>query len=143
MSSCKRRSQEAYTAGDKAAAHDLSLEGKKWGAAMDAENGRARGAIFSGQNWRGDRSVDLHGLFVEEAKGVVETVLDYFAQCPPPVDFVVVTGAGHHSSNHQPLIKPMVEKELRRRGYRFETVHGDGAFHVFIGDGGKQSNSYI
>ena len=142
MTSLKSLSQSAYVSGNKASAHELSVEGKAWGSKMDAENEKAVALIFGAQNWRTERTVDLHGLFVEEAREAVSVVLDFFAMCPPPVDFIVVTGAGHHSSNHQPLIRPMVEKELRVRGYRFEAVHGDGAFHVTIG-GGKPSNSYI
>lgn len=74
------QSHQAYGRGDGAAAHALSEEGKRHGAAMEQYNRQAADYIFRENNAVGrvdGDTVDLHGLFVEEAERVVEGRIRY------------------------------------------------------------------
>lgn len=75
-----KQSHQAYERGDGAAAHELSEEGKRHGALMDTYNRQAAEYIFRENNAVGrvdGDTVDLHGLFVEEAEAVLEERIRY------------------------------------------------------------------
>jgi len=60
--------QEAFKSGRKAEAKQLSDKGKQEGKLMDDANQKASDAVFHEKNTgRDDHTVDLHGLYVEEA----------------------------------------------------------------------------
>jgi len=74
------KSQQAYQRGDGGAAHQLSEEGKRHGAMVDQYNQQASDYIFRENNAVGrvdGDTIDLHGLFVEEAERVVEQRIRY------------------------------------------------------------------
>jgi len=73
--SCAARSQAAYAAGDGAAAKALSEEGRRHGAEAERWDRAAAEFIFAENNAGGrvaEDAIDLHGLYVEEAEGVLE-----------------------------------------------------------------------
>ena len=60
--------QEAFKSGRKAEAKQLSDKGKQEGKLMDEANHKASDAVFHEKNTgRDDHTIDLHGLYVEEA----------------------------------------------------------------------------
>lgn len=79
--------------------------------------------------------IDLHGLTVNEALDVVESLLTTFKQnlhdktrsqlMPCPRFFSLITGVGRHSVGGVPRIRPAVIKYLESNGYTFnETQAG-------------------
>ena len=67
-----------------------------------------------------DNYIDLHGLFVEEALRFLKERLKTFA---PGEKLEVVTGAGHHSEDHQAKIKPAVIEYLGKKNLRWEELN--------------------
>ncbi len=60
--------QEAFKGGRKAEAKQLSEKGKQEGKLMEEANHKASDAVFHEKNTgRDDHTVDLHGLYVDEA----------------------------------------------------------------------------
>jgi DNA-nicking Smr family endonuclease len=111
-------SKAAFERGDKAAAHELSAEGKALASAAEAAAATAARKIFAMKNARvGPLEVDLHGLHVAEALEFVRERLDHDnAQgAERPVGVVFIYGAGHHSAGGKQLLKPAVLSELAGR----------------------------
>ena len=74
------QAHNAYERGDRAAAHELSEEGKRHGLAADAYNKQASEFIFRENNSVGrvaGDTIDLHGQFVEEAEDILEQRIRY------------------------------------------------------------------
>ncbi|KAF2658622.1 DUF1771-domain-containing protein [Lophiostoma macrostomum CBS 122681] len=135
--SCFDRSQKAYSNGDGAAAHQLSEEGKKHAAKMDQYNRQARDFIFR-ENNNTDRvpgdTIDLHGLFVEEAEDVLEERIRE-AQRQGQTHLHVIVGKGNHSRNHVQKIKPRVEQVCRELGLQYRTEENEGRIFVNLQGG--------
>ena len=111
------QSQAAWQAGDKAKAKQLSEEGKREGALMEAANLAACEAYFAGNNSkRGLGEIDLHGLHVDEAMRKLEERL---GQCKAQraEQLVVIVGRGNHSKDGV-KIRPAMEKMLREHQLR-------------------------
>jgi DNA-nicking Smr family endonuclease len=109
-------SQKAFNSGDKAGAKRLSDEAKAEGSHMDRCNQEAANIYFNGNNrdrGLGLDTIDLHGLFVEEAIERVERRLKE-ARAAKLTRLVVITGRGNHSPDHIPKIKPALEKLVRQ-----------------------------
>lgn len=109
---------DAFERGDKAAAHELSTEGKALNAAaLDSAKAAAR-KIFNMKNERvGPFEVDLHGLHVAEATEFVEERLNRDVT-QGPTEFpgvVIIYGAGNHSTGGKQLIKPAILAVLTAR----------------------------
>ena len=84
----------------------MSERGKELDAQAKKLHDQAAHAIYLHRNGgRPDNYIDLHGLFVEEALRFLKERLKTFA---PGEKLEVVTGAGHHSEDHQAKIKPAV-----------------------------------
>src|SRR5438034_4292911 len=69
------KAHQAYERGDGRAAHELSEEGKRHGAQMEAYNRQASEFIFRENNAPGGvgpDTIDLHGQFVEEAEEILD-----------------------------------------------------------------------
>lgn len=72
--SCFERSRAAYASGQKAQAKDLSNEGKDHDRVGDDYHRQARDYIFRVNNaGRTGDEIDLHGLYVQEAKDILRT----------------------------------------------------------------------
>ena len=140
-SSCFDRAHQAYSSGDGARAHDLSEEGKQHAAKMDKYNQQARDYIFRANN-SGDRvasdTIDLHGLFVEEAEDVLEERIKV-AQREGQTHLHVIVGKGNHSANHVQKIKPRVEQVCRELGLQYKTEANEGRMYINL-QGGSADN---
>ncbi|KAF2122792.1 hypothetical protein BDV96DRAFT_7284 [Lophiotrema nucula] len=136
-SSCFDRAHQAYSSGDGARAHELSEEGKKHAAKMDQYNRQARDFIFrennSTERVAGD-TIDLHGLFVEEAEDVLEARIRA-GQSRGETHLHVIVGKGNHSRNHVQKIKPRVEQVCQELGLQYATEENEGRMYVNLQGG--------
>jgi len=137
-SSCFDRAHQAYESGDGARAHELSEEGKQHAAKMEQYNRQARDFIFR-ENNSNDRvpgdTIDLHGLFVEEAEDVLEERIKA-ARGRGETHLHVIVGKGNHSRNHVQKIKPRVEQVCRELGLQYRTEENEGRIFVNLQGGG-------
>lgn len=132
---CAKESQDAYKRGDKGKAHTLSEQKKKWKTKQDDTNKKASNLILQSQNWQTSGEIDLHGLFVNEAIDAATAFLKYWCKKSNSKNrktVLVITGAGHHSSDHKAVIRPKVEELLQQQGHIYESVNGNGAFKVTL-----------
>lgn len=136
-SSCFDRAHQAYDAGDGARAHELSEEGKRHAAAMDKYNQQARDFIFRENNAESrvaSDTIDLHGLFVEEAEDVLEERIRA-ARNRGETHLHVIVGKGNHSRGHVQKIKPRVEQVCRELGLQYATEENEGRIFVNLQGG--------
>ncbi|KAL1593452.1 hypothetical protein SLS59_009332 [Nothophoma quercina] len=139
--SCFDRAHQAYESGDGARAHDLSEEGKQHAAKMEQYNRQARDYIFRENNANGrvqDDTIDLHGLFVEEAEDVLEERIKA-ARSRGEDHLHVIVGKGNHSRNHVQKIKPRVEQVCRELGLQYQTEENEGRIYVNLQGGAVHS----
>ncbi|KAF2278736.1 DUF1771-domain-containing protein [Westerdykella ornata] len=136
-SSCFDRSRAAYESGDGALAKQLSEEGKRHAAKMEQYNRQARDFIFRANN-SVDRvpadTIDLHGLYVEEAEDILEERIKAARQRGESHLHVIV-GRGNHSTGHVQKIKPRVEQVCRELGLHYATEENDGRIYVDLRGG--------
>jgi DNA-nicking Smr family endonuclease len=136
-SSCFDRAHTAYSSGDGSAAHQLSEEGKQHAAKMAQYNNQARDYIFRANN-SGDRvagdTIDLHGLFVEEAEDVLEERIRA-CRARGESHLHVIVGKGNHSVGHVQKIKPRVEQVCRELGLQYRTEENEGRIFVNLQGG--------
>lgn len=135
--SCFDRAHEAYNSGDGARAHDLSEEGKQHAQKMEQYNRQARDYIFRENNADGrvaGDTIDLHGLFVEEAEDVLEERIKAARQ-RGETHLHVIVGKGNHSKNHVQKIKPRVEQVCRELGLQYRTEENEGRIFVNLQGG--------
>ncbi|KAF1918475.1 hypothetical protein BDU57DRAFT_586870 [Ampelomyces quisqualis] len=135
--SCFDRAHQAYESGDGARAHQLSEEGKQHAAKMEQYNRQARDYIFRANNSDGrvdGDTIDLHGLFVEEAEDVLEERIKASRQ-RGETHLHVIVGKGNHSTNHVQKIKPRVEQVCRDLGLQYRTEENEGRIFVNLQGG--------
>ncbi|GAA5867833.1 hypothetical protein JCM3774_005873 [Rhodotorula dairenensis] len=107
-------SKQAYAAGDGEEAHNLSMQGKTHQRNRDQLNAEAAQWIFD-ENNRAQPvgSVDLHGLYVQEAIEYTERAIkDGRARGLPELRIIV--GKGNHSPSHVAKIKPAISSLMQR-----------------------------
>lgn len=115
---CFDQSKKEFESGDKAKAKQLSEEGKKHGALMEQYNKQAADAFFAAHNQgRDDYTIDLHGLYVEEA---LERLNQRFDKIGRKGTLVIIWGAGNHSEGGVRKIKPAVVEVLNKGGWKYE-----------------------
>jgi hypothetical protein len=139
--SCFDRAHQAYESGDGARAHDLSQEGKQHAAKMEQYNRQARDYIFRENNAEGrvaSDTIDLHGLFVEEAEDILEERIKA-ARSRGETHLHVIVGKGNHSRDHVQKIKPRVEQVCRDLGLQYATEENEGRMYVNL-QGGEVGN---
>lgn len=104
---------------------------------MDDYNRQARDFIFR-ENNSVDRvasdTVDLHGLFVEEAEDVLEERIKA-ARSRGETHLHVIVGKGNHSKGHVQKIKPRVEQVCRELGLQYATEENEGRIFVNLQGG--------
>ncbi|KAL1593126.1 hypothetical protein SLS60_010733 [Paraconiothyrium brasiliense] len=140
-SSCFDRAHQAYESGDGARAHELSEEGKRHAAQMDKYNRQARDYIFRANNSEGrvaSDTVDLHGLFVEEAEDILEERIKE-AKRQGQTHLHVIVGKGNHSRGHVQKIKPRVEQVCSELGLQYATEENEGRIYVNLQGGAVDS----
>ncbi|EPS43770.1 hypothetical protein H072_2242 [Dactylellina haptotyla CBS 200.50] len=124
------QSREAYQNGDGGRAHDLSQEAKKHEANADAYNKQASEYIFRVNNANQEEdTIDLHGLFVEEAEEILETRINA-AKRQHSRGLHVIVGKGIHSENHVQKIKPAVEKFCREHNLVYSIEKNSGRLYI-------------
>jgi DNA-nicking Smr family endonuclease len=136
-SSCFDRAHQAYESGDGGRAHELSEEGKQHAAKMEQYNRQARDYIFRANNESGrvaGDTIDLHGLYVEEAEDVLEERIKA-ARARGETHLHVIVGKGNHSTNHVQKIKPRVEQVCRELGLQYRTEANEGRMYVNLQGG--------
>jgi len=136
-SSCFDKAHQAYERGDGQRAHELSEEGKRHGAQMEAYNKQASDFIFRENNAESrvpSDTIDLHGQFVEEAEEILETRIRE-AQRQGQTHLHVIVGRGNHSPNHIQKIKPKVEQICRELGLQYHTEANEGRMYINLKGG--------
>ncbi|KAA8906128.1 smr domain-containing protein [Sphaerosporella brunnea] len=134
-SSCLQRSQAAYQSGDKAAAHQLSQQGKAHARQMEAYNRQARDFIFRANNAdQAEDTIDLHGLYVEEAGEILEQRIKA-ATARGDEGLHVIVGRGNHSQGGVRKLAPAVESVCGELGLRFRQEENAGRIYVWLRPG--------
>ncbi|EWC46601.1 hypothetical protein DRE_04088 [Drechslerella stenobrocha 248] len=124
------QSREAYQSGEKARAHELSQEAKRHEANANAYNKQAAEYIFRVNNVdQAEDTIDLHGLFVEEAEEILATRIQA-AKRQRARGLHVIVGKGIHSENRVQKIKPAVEKFCRDNNLVYSI--GSNAGRIYI-----------
>jgi hypothetical protein len=104
---------------------------------MEQYNNQARDFIFRANN-SADRvagdTIDLHGLYVEEAEDVLEERIKSARQ-RGETHLHVIVGKGNHSTNHVQKIKPRVEQVCRELGLQYKTEANEGRMYVNLQGG--------
>ncbi|KAI9680645.1 MAG: hypothetical protein M1817_004085 [Caeruleum heppii] len=135
--SCFDRSRQAYERGDGAGAHELSEQGKRHGRLMEQYNAQARDFIFRENNADGRvpaDTIDLHGLFVEEAEDILEQRIK-FAQGQGQRHLHVIVGKGIHSTSHVNKLRPRVERVCHELRLQYETEPNAGRMYIDLTGG--------
>lgn len=104
---------------------------------MDKYNRQARDFIFRENNAEGrvaSDTIDLHGLFVEEAEDVLEERIKAARQ-QGQTHLHVIVGKGNHSRGHVQKIKPRVEQVCRELGLQYATEENEGRIYVNLQGG--------
>ncbi|KAK6329714.1 hypothetical protein TWF696_003581 [Orbilia brochopaga] len=123
-------SQQAYQNGDKARAHELSQEAKRHEANADAYNKQASEYIFRVNNANVEEdTIDLHGLFVEEAEEILATRIQA-AKRQHARGLHVIVGKGIHSEDRVQKIKPAVEKFCRDNNLVYSMEKNAGRIYI-------------
>ena len=106
-----QKSQDAFNQGNHAAAKENSEKRKECAEKIKFHNSKAAEEIFRFHNPHPEHleQVDLHGLFVEEAKEKVES---HISRCKRAKlkQFKVVVGKGLHSVNGVPKLKFAIQE---------------------------------
>ncbi|CCX31551.1 Similar to Smr domain-containing protein C11H11.03c; acc. no. Q9UTP4 [Pyronema omphalodes CBS 100304] len=134
-----QQSQQAYQSGNKAAASDLSKQAKKHAAKMDEYNRQARDYIFRANNHdQPEDTIDLHGLFVEEAEEILEQRIRA-ASSRGEEGLHVIVGKGNHSTNHVRKLAPAVERICQEQGLKHKEEENEGRIYIWLrpGTGGE------
>ncbi|KAJ4459005.1 hypothetical protein PAPYR_5054 [Paratrimastix pyriformis] len=126
---CAESATRAYLNHDGKAAHEYSRKARELRAKLRPEQERAFNTIFTARNehLRDSYAIDLHGLHVNEALGVLEAHFQLMRDAPEhPPRVILITGRGSHSRGHARLV-PAVEAFLQgqRAHYSFNP---DGFF---------------
>jgi hypothetical protein len=104
---------------------------------MDQYNHQARDYIFRENNAESrvaSDTIDLHGLFVEEAEDVLEERIRA-ARSQGQTHLHVIVGKGNHSRGHVQKIKPRVEQVCNELGLKYRTEENEGRMYVDLQGG--------
>ena len=110
------RSQAAFKNGDKQVAHELSEQLKEAFRKAEDFNKKAAQYVFVQNNADSkDNEVDLHGLYVNEAKWILQKRI---ANCveTSQLRLLVIVGKGNHSVHGVAKLKPAVDEMCSEAG---------------------------
>lgn len=129
-----KRANQAFENGQGAYAHELVQRSKELNSLMREAHQSAMVATFNSLNpeflnplWK---SIDLHGLHVDEALRVVKMAIHAKKRQGHRVLYII-TGAGKHSDHSRARLKPAVENFLRSKGL-VHTHKNHGEFKVYL-----------
>lgn len=74
--------------------------------------------------------MDLHGLHVKDAIEILEERIQELRKKREKQTLCVITGAGIHSDEKGPKIKPAVKEYLQTHSIKFEENDGNGSLTV-------------
>jgi len=98
-------------------ARELADQSRSWGLE------RAIASIESKRSTGLRNVIDLHGLTVDEAKAVVENVLQQGTDgCSQDRPLEIITGVGRHSANKVGVLLPAIQKKLTEEGWNVRTI---------------------
>ncbi|KAK8915576.1 Smr domain-containing protein [Metarhizium anisopliae] len=132
-----KRSQDAFHSGDHDASQKYSRESKQHYAKRDDYNRQASDYIFRENNAQGKidgDSIDLHGLYVEEAERILEERIRA-DQRRGQEHLHAIVGKGNHSNGHVQKIKPKVEELCRELGLKYRTEENAGRIYINLQGG--------
>ncbi|KAF8418962.1 hypothetical protein EV426DRAFT_577235 [Tirmania nivea] len=130
--SCYERSRAAYSSGQRALAKELSVEGKKHDRVGNDYHRQAKDYIFRVNNAdRAENEIDLHGLYVLEAKEVLGKRIRA-EKARGGTGLHVIVGKGNHSDGGVQRIKPAVEELCRELELQFSTEQNAGRMYISL-----------
>jgi len=117
---CYEQATNAFLAGNKALAKELSRQGREAAAKMAAAHSGAAASIFASRGGGRGGVIDLHGLHVAEALALLRRELPRLRDGGEPYARVLV-GTGHHTvGSRTPSRLPVaVETFLHQERWRF------------------------
>ena len=138
------KASEAFEAGDKAKAKELSEQGKEAGKKMEDANARAAEVILQHRNGEyPENYLDLHGLYLEEALTAFRDRLSQLQATntddSDEIVFEVIPGAGNHSKN-KAIIKPKIIEELQGLNLYFEEKNA-GSLLVYVSSDAQSASA--
>ena len=68
------------------------------------------------------KTLDLHGLILDDALYTLEVYLEKCKESGTTRRVNIITGAGKHSKNNQPVLLPAVERYLNTNGFSFKQI---------------------
>lgn len=108
---------------------------------MDRYNVQARDYIFRANNAHQPAdTIDLHGLYVAEAEGILEKRIGA-AKSRGDDRLCVIVGKGIHSAGNVAKLKPAVEKVLGQKGLNWEYGQGNEGVMVVRLAGGVSAGT--
>ncbi|SJL14352.1 uncharacterized protein ARMOST_17808 [Armillaria ostoyae] len=114
MARCFSESHEAYNRGDRAAAKDLSNQGKNHKQKMEQLHKEASKWIYLENNRdRKPGEIDLHGLYVKEAIAYTDTALAE-AKLRGDSEIRLIVGKGSHSEGGVAKVRLAIEELMRK-----------------------------
>ena len=130
---------QAYVAGQKDRANELSRLARQENEKMVALHAEAAECIFTARNKAlGENVIDFHGLHVKEALPRLDDFLTRLASTSHREAYIII-GTGHHSAKYsggKSRLLPAIQEHLRTNyGYHFEDSSTDkrgGALRVFL-----------
>ncbi|BGP18647.1 hypothetical protein JCM10213_002892 [Rhodosporidiobolus nylandii] len=134
-------SKQAYSSGNGGAAHELSQQGKEHQRNKDRFNAEAAEWIYQENNrTQPPGSIDLHGLYVQEAIDYTERAIAQGRQ-QGWAELKVIVGKGNHSPSHVAKIKPAITSLMERERLTAHLdPHNGGVLIVQLqGQGGGRS----
>ena len=118
------RATEAYLAGNKAAARQLSLTAHQLNSQVSSLHSEAARTIFNQRNQHlyqnsndKDVIIDLHGLHPTESIDILDESIKSLLGRKYRGKVVIVTGTGHHSRGRAKVL-PVVRSHLEKCGWK-------------------------
>ncbi|KAK0184894.1 hypothetical protein F5146DRAFT_1006309 [Armillaria mellea] len=114
MARCFSESHDAYDRGDRAAAKELSNQGKNHKQKMEQLHKAASTWIYLEKNrGRPPGEIDLHGLYVKEAIAYTDTALEE-AKLRGDSELRLIVGKGSHSEGGVAKVRLAIEELMRK-----------------------------
>eukprot|EP01080_Neovahlkampfia_damariscottae_P003028 gene3028-5038_t len=120
----REEAKNAYNEGDHESAEKFKEDSKIHQLKFKVESEIAAKRIFEEVNKKNDLfTIDLHGLFVEEALEFVEKRLEDVSDASGEI-LTIITGAGRHSKEEKAILKPKIGELLSKRSLYYFIKEG-------------------